>query len=59
MYTKKYELVPEGNLFRIRAVKDFNDVKKYDTGELDYLKEIDEIDIGDLICIEKDVKEDK
>ena len=28
MYTKKYELVPEGNLFRIRAVKDFSNVKK-------------------------------
>ena len=34
MYTKKYELVPEGNLFRIRAVKDFSNVKKGDLGGL-------------------------
>jgi len=24
----KYELIPEGNLFRIRALKDFGDVKR-------------------------------
>ena len=28
----KYELIPEGNLFRIRALKDFGDVKAGDLG---------------------------
>ena len=31
---KKYELIPEGNLFRIKALKDFEDVKKGDLGGL-------------------------
>ena len=31
---KKYELIPEGKLFRIIALKDFNGVKKGDFGGL-------------------------
>ena len=31
---KKYELIEEGNLFRIRALKDFSDVRKGDLGGL-------------------------
>lgn len=31
---KKYEMIPEGNLFRIKALRDFGDVKKGDLGGL-------------------------
>jgi carbonic anhydrase/acetyltransferase-like protein (isoleucine patch superfamily) len=32
--SKKYELIPEGNLFRLKALRSFNDVKAGDLGGL-------------------------
>ena len=34
MSDKKYELIPDGSLFRLRALRDFGDVKKGDIGGL-------------------------